>query len=169
MTKPFNQIEHAEHTAPEDIISVRSVALATEALEVMRRAHIHHLPVIDGEKLVGLLTDRDILAKVDPAGQPILDTGLTVGALMRRDVPVVDETTGIRDALEVMLKEKLTGIPIVHNGKVSGIVTESDLLRVLYALLANRTDLDTVVSRGEAILANPLVQALSKALADIGI
>lgn len=166
MTKEFSQVDQA---TPRDIISVRSEALASEALEVMRRAHIHHLPVIDGDRLVGLLTDRDILAKVDPGGQPIFDTGMTVGALMRRNVPVVDETTGVREALELMLKEKLTGIPLVRNGKVSGIVTESDMLRVLHSLLASRTDMETVVSRGEALLANPLVQALSKALADIGI
>jgi acetoin utilization protein AcuB len=153
----------------DDLITIRPDALATEALLVMRRAGIHHLPVTDGDKVVGMLTDRHILDRVDPGGQPVLDTGLTVGALMARDVPVVDEVTGVRAALDLMLERKLSGLPLVRNGKVVGIVTESDMLRVLHNLLAPKADLESVVSRGEAMLATPWVQSLSRALADLGI
>jgi CBS domain-containing protein len=77
--------------------------------------------------------------------------------------------TGVRAALDLMLERKLSGLPLVRNGKVVGIVTESDMLRVLHNLLAPKADLESVVSRGEAMLATPWVQSLSRALADLGI
>lgn len=165
-----NNDSKVSEISTDDLITIHSEALATEALKTMRRAKIHHLPVVNKEKVLGLLTDRDILDRIDPGGQPVLDTGLTVGALMARNVPVIHEDTAVDEALDLMLQHKLSGLPLVREGKVVGIVTEHDMLRALQVILKQRpTDLEGVVVRGEAFIANPWVQSLSRILAEIGI
>jgi len=116
-----------------------------EADRIMRLARIRHLPIVDKGVLVGLLSHRDVLAasisrleRCDPAERLEHLRGVTIGAVMSRELEVGSEDTTLADAARRMLRLKIGCLPIVRprrNGDLElvGLLTESDLLRAAYA------------------------------------
>jgi acetoin utilization protein AcuB len=105
----------------------RDIPLKT-ALSMMREHHIRHLPVQDGGKLVGILTDRDVkLASSFADAQ-----GLNVEEVMTPDVYKVKPEAAL-DAVVTEMAEHKYGCAVIEqgNGKVVGIFTSIDAMRVL--------------------------------------
>jgi len=186
------------------VVSVSPDTRLEDALALMTKHQIHHLPVVQGGALVGLLVDRDVLSAfiASPSGDPALTLwfqsqtrqisnqlqttevreevrvknadddlaqSLIVERYMQRNVPTIDESTDLREALNRMLQSHVSALPILRDGVLAGIITESDLLRLLDTLLKRGEPLENVVERGEALLSNPLLQNVFKALSDSGI
>jgi len=84
------------------------------------------IPVVDGTKLVGVVTDRDIAMRGFAHAKNPLD--VPVKNIMTRDVLSVDEDTPLDVALESMEERRVRRLPVTRNGKVVGIVSQSDLL-----------------------------------------
>lgn len=107
-----------ETTTPDE-----TVVLANEK---MWRRRIHHLVVMDGETLVGVLSDTDL-------GGPQADTipdNLKVGQIMSRNVVTIDENETLDKARNLMRGHQFHCLPIQSNGKVIGIITSSDLFKL---------------------------------------
>jgi acetoin utilization protein AcuB len=103
------------------------------ALERMRTFQVRHLPVLDGGRIVGVLSQRDVLfvetlRDVDPAK-------VTVEDAMSTEVYAVTEQTPLRDVALEMLEHKYGCVVVLDHGRVAGIFTAVDALRVLAALL----------------------------------
>lgn len=96
----------------------------------MKLARIRHIPVIDGEnRVVGILSDRDILRAFGALGK----NELIVGAVMTDHVSTIRPDAPARDALKVMLDDKIGCLPVVDaDEKLVGVITETDFLWVLY-------------------------------------
>jgi CBS domain-containing protein len=111
---------------------VRSVApdaLVTDCVRAMAVEKIGALLVMQGERLVGIFTERDALNKVLAAG---LDPRSTkVAAVMTRDPQCVPPTITVGAAMELVTERRFRHLPIVENGKVRGIVSSGDLTRWL--------------------------------------
>jgi len=101
-----------------------------QALEVIERRNVHHLPVVnDRGALVGIITERDLLrAKGDEV----------VENLMERRVITVTEYTPLENAARIMADHKIGSLPVVRDGKLVGIITQTDLFKVFLELLGAR-------------------------------
>ena len=118
-----------------------------EAQRYMGENNIRHLPVVgDGKSLLGLVTRQSLL--IDPGRLGSLDvweitrylSGLTVKDVMvkAKDVITVEQNTTIEEAARIMVEKKVGCLPVMEEGVLVGIITETDLLAQLTDLLGER-------------------------------
>ncbi len=117
----------------QDLITCSPDEILGDALESMTNHRIRHLPVVDGDLLVGILSSRDAtrtaLAPSPRAGfEPLQETKvadvMTKGRLIH-----VDPETHVREAAELICREKISALPVLIQGeRLVGIVTSEDLL-----------------------------------------
>ena len=111
------------------------------ALKLIRKEGIRHLPVLDGKRLVGIVTDRD-LRQSAPSPATTLEVHelnyllerLTIEAIMTKTVITVSPETGLLEAARLLLTHKIGCLPVVEHGDLVGIITEGDMLRALVDL-----------------------------------
>jgi len=103
------------------------------ALGLMQKHRIRRLPVVDaGGVLTGIVAERDLLVAADR----YLSSPVEVARIMTRRVVTVGETTPVVDAAILMMERKIGGLPVVDpSHKLLGIITETDLLKALVAIL----------------------------------
>lgn len=106
----------------------------SEAHEMMRRHHIRHLPVLEGGKLIGLVTERDLhLIESLPGTDP---ESLTVEEAMVSDVYVVGADDAVDAVVERMADQKFgCAIVVDRRDQIEGIFTTIDALQVLAEVL----------------------------------
>jgi acetoin utilization protein AcuB len=117
-------------------VVVRDDAPVAVAIDLLRAGRIRHLPVVDRTgRLVGIVTDRDLRQLVfDPMVQEALgDTAVALSGLKVREVMTwgvvsVRPDTDLRAAARLMRERKIGAVPVVENGAVVGILTETDVL-----------------------------------------
>jgi len=119
-----------------DPITVRPDTPLLDARALMARARVRHLLVMDGERLAGIVTDRDIrLNLASPATSlsvwelNYLLARLTVADVMTSTVIVTAPGRDAREAASIMLDQKIGALPVLEGGRLVGIITETDLLR----------------------------------------
>ena len=109
----------------EPIHAVGPDTLVTECVRVMTAEKIGALIVLDGERLIGMFTERDALNKVLAAG---LDPGNTkVAEVMTKNPIWIPPTTTVGDAMELITRRRFRHLPIVDNGKVLAVISSGDL------------------------------------------
>ena len=103
------------------------------ALDAVSKLMLEHdcgeIPVCDGGKLVGIITDHDIAVRGFTTGRNPLDT--PVSAVMARRPFAIGENGDLAEALELMEQHQLRRLPVTRDGKVVGIVTQADLVLAL--------------------------------------
>lgn len=116
-----------------------------EAAYLLQRERIRHLPVVEGETLVGILTDRDLrLHLPSPVSSLTLWdvtyrlNQVTVGEVMTRAVVTVGAHRSIEAAARLMLDHRISALPVLEGGRLVGILTETDLLRALVHTLTGQ-------------------------------
>jgi len=105
--------------------SIGASASVVEAARLMREADVGSLPIVDDEKLVGMITDRDITTMVVAEGA---DPGSTpVGDVSSRDPISVELGEDLEEALQLMARHQVRRLPVVENDKLVGIVAQADI------------------------------------------
>jgi acetoin utilization protein AcuB len=113
-----------------NLATIDARATVSQALKVMRRKNIRHLPVLEGEKLLGMITDKDINAS---AGQALF-AQLTMRELMHQPV-AISADTAVSQAAYLLFTRKITGLLVMEDGNLAGIITLADMLKVLVVIL----------------------------------
>jgi CBS domain-containing protein len=121
------------------LITVSPLDSVEEAVKLLRRRGVRHLLVIEKGALAGIISDRDVKRALDPAktrkrlvsigGLFLLLEPILVEEIMTRDVVTIEPTAKVQEAGQLMLQKRFGALPVVENGKVVGIITETDLLR----------------------------------------
>lgn len=102
------------------------------AWRIMQERHIRHLPVVNGGKLVGIISDRDLLRHGHPAPDGELTfTNGCVADIMTLCPIVCPPDASVSNAARLMTEKKIDALPIVSSGKLVGLLTSTDLLQLL--------------------------------------
>ena len=109
-----------------------------QAIRLVQQRGIRHLPVVENGELVGIVSDRDLKrAMASPATSLevrelnyLLDR-LTVAEIMTRAVITIAPMFPVEEAARLMVKEKISALPVTEGGRLVGIVTETDVLELL--------------------------------------
>jgi CBS domain-containing protein len=141
------------------LIRADVVSTAQEALNLMKEHRIHHLLVFDGPAYMGVVGDREVIHR--SASTPL-------GEIVKRNQSTIDENSDVSDALRVIVENGLDAVVVLRSGKISGIVTTTDMLRVLHGV-HKHSGMQNLVSQGEALLSSPMVQNFLNALSSVGV
>lgn len=128
------------------VITVSPDMPINEALNLMKREHIRRTPVVEDGKLVGIISDKDLLnASPSPATSlsvwemNYLLSKITVQDVMNKNVFTVYADTPIEEAARIMADNKIGGMPVVNKDqRVIGIITETDLFKIFLELMGAR-------------------------------
>jgi len=121
MNEPLSSImtRNVITAGPNDTLSV--------ANEIFMNNRVHHLPIVDGRKLVGILTTYDMFkfqAKNGKHGPDVL-----LGDVMTKHVATLEPEDKVGSAAELFLENLFHAVPIVKEGNLQGIVTSFDVLK----------------------------------------
>jgi len=120
----------------KDVFTLDESDMLTLAEDIMALGHIRHLPVVRGDRLVGIVTQRDILRaslstliRHKPEDKTAFSRGVVVSEIMTRDVITISPNATVNEAAEAMADRKIGCLPVVEEGdKLVGLVTETDIL-----------------------------------------
>jgi acetoin utilization protein AcuB len=115
-----------------------------DAITFLREHSVRHVPIMDGDTLVGILTDRDVKratpsalsADQRPAWEKIV-TETTLAKVMTREPTTGAPTMTLREALRLFVEERIGCLPILEAGSLVGIVTASDLFKAALEALGD--------------------------------
>lgn len=122
---------------PNPITAPPSMALP-DALKLMAEHAIRRLPVVERGKLVGMVTRGDLRGAQPSQATSLsvfelhyLVARITLDEIMTRDPLTVADSATIQEAARLMLEHKISGLPVLKQGHLVGIITESDIFRLV--------------------------------------
>lgn len=125
-----------------------------EAALTLRSTGFRHLPIVDGERLVGIITDRDIhrfapslLTRITPEEYNAIFENTPLERVMTRDPLTVTPATPLREAATILHDKKLGCLPVVDGDRLVGIITVSDLVDLLVRWLTQAAVQESAAER----------------------
>jgi len=112
---------------PKVVVATKEISIK-EAARIMAKFKIGSLVILENDKIVGIITESDIIRKIVATG---LDPTLTkVEETMSKDVVTVDAEKDLGDACQMMVDHKIKRLPVLDGGKLVGILTTTDIISV---------------------------------------
>jgi CBS domain-containing protein len=128
-----------------DPISVSPGTPLSRAREIMKEAEVRRLLVIDGDRLVGIVTDGDLSEAwpspynpLEPHEMRMMMSRIPVDEIMQTELVTVEPDATIQEAVNLMFENRIGALPVVQDERVVGILTNSDILQGLVRLLSER-------------------------------
>jgi CBS domain-containing membrane protein len=130
---------YASDLMTRDVVTLEERTRLDNLEQALRTLRFRHMPVTDGSKLIGLISERDLLqvsaSSVLPnkrAQDRFVAKLVCVGDIMTRDVVTVPPDAALADVAKLMLERKLGCVPVVNgDGTLLGIITEADFVRLV--------------------------------------
>ncbi len=155
-------------------VTIRDDESIDEGLHLMRERRVRRLPVLDHHgRMVGIVSEKDLLhAAPSPATSlSVYELHYLLARLKIKDVmtsPVITVTpdTPLEEAARIMADNKIGGLPVLAGNRLVGIITETDIFKILVEFLGARAPglrLTVAVGEGKGILAR-----ITRAIADLG-
>ena len=116
------KVKTAEDLTIRDVVTITPDSTILDVQNKMQDELISGLPVVDGDKIIGIISKRDI--------RPVLksEPNKTVKDIMTSDVVTVEEPITAEEALNIAYENKVERLPVLHDGKLVGIITIKDIL-----------------------------------------
>jgi CBS domain-containing protein len=120
----------------ENLLSVQGNQTLKDVIEIVRKNHVRHVPVLEGSKIVGIISTTDInrltfgalFENQDGIDESIINM-LSIEQVMTRNPRTVNVSDSIKEVAEVLAEADYHSLPVEEDGEVVGIVTTTDLLR----------------------------------------
>jgi acetoin utilization protein AcuB len=129
------------------VITIEPEMPIMQALELMKQHRIRRTPVVKNGKMVGIVSDKDLLnaAPSDATSLSVWELNyllakIKVSEIMTKKVITVAEDTPIEEAAYLMDTHKIGGLPVMANGELVGLITETDLFRIFLELMGAQQD-----------------------------
>jgi len=110
----------------KDVLILGQGASVKDALDLIVENRIGCVIITDGDDIVGIVTERDILAKVVDENISLLDT--KISKIMSKNVKTISPNEKLEKASEIITENKIKRLPVVKNDKLVGIVTLTDIV-----------------------------------------
>ena len=134
-----------EQRMSRPVISIHPDMPIHDARNLFKQENIRRAPVVKNGKLVGIISDQDLIDAAPSQATTLsvwemnyLLSKITVKDIMTKDVITINEDTPIEQAARIMADNKIGGLPVLRDGKVVGMITETDLFKVFLELMGAR-------------------------------
>jgi acetoin utilization protein AcuB len=161
------------------VVTITPHTTLPEAMRLARERGIRHLPVVEDGRLVGIVSDRDLKqAMASPATslavselRYLLDR-LEIGEIMTRSVITVPPMLPVEEAARLMIREKVSALPVTDGAVLVGIVTETDVVDLLVRALgagepSTRLDIELGQDRSALADAVRVIEATGATVASV--
>jgi CBS domain-containing protein len=121
----------------ENPISLNTTNGVEDVVQIFKERNIHHIPVVSGDSLIGMISKTDIerisfvTGSEDDKANTAVYTMLTLEQVMTKQVETVQADDQIRDAAELLARGKYHALPVMEEDKLVGIVTTTDVINYL--------------------------------------
>lgn len=112
----------------KNVIATKQEVTAREAAKIMSKYHIGSLIVLEEKKIIGLITEGDILRKVIAEDKDLDET--KIKDIMTEKVVTINSDKTIEDAVKVMMENRIKKLPVVDDDNLVGVITASDIMVV---------------------------------------
>ncbi|MCS6845070.1 MAG: CBS domain-containing protein [Caldilineales bacterium] len=127
------------------VITVSPDTPVLDAVDMLRKERIRRAPVVQDGKLVGIVSEKDML-NASPSSATLLSvwevhylvSKIKVKDVMTKKVLTVTEDTPIEEAARIMADNKVGGLPVMRDGKIVGIITETDIFKLMLEMMGAR-------------------------------
>ena len=104
-------------------VTIAADVLLSEAQEKMRKGGFRRLPVVSDDKLIGIVTDRDLRSHIGHLDRT------KINGVMNEKVRTIGPAATLEEAAQILLKFQIGGLPVVDDGRLVGIITTSDVMK----------------------------------------
>ena len=110
-----------------EVATISADVRVSEAVKVLGERRIGALPVVEGDRIVGIMSERDVIYCLKDHGSEVLDW--PVSRLMTSPAITVDPSTDVLNALALITRKRVRHLPVVSDGQLVGIVSIGDLVK----------------------------------------
>lgn len=96
-----------------------------DAAQMMKEEDVGSLPVVEDDRLIGILTDRDIIVRA--VAERVDPQSISVGDVASRELVTVDPDQDLDEALSLMARHRVRRLPVVADGRLVGILAQADV------------------------------------------
>lgn len=122
-------VQHLLDSKGRDVISIVQEASVFDAIKLMADRGVGSLLVMDGEELIGIVTERDYARKVIIKGRASDST--PVADIMTTDIVTASAEQTVNDCMTLMTERRIRHLPVVIDGKVGGMISIGDLVQAI--------------------------------------
>ena len=115
-----------QNAMTKNVITVKPETSVSQAAKTMNENRISGVVVVEDERVVGILTERDIISKIVSQGKDA--SSLRVGEIMSKPVKTIAPETDLEEAATIMVRSKIKRLPVIENQKLAGILTSADIV-----------------------------------------
>ena len=132
----------------EDVITVDKDQNLSDALKLLRKNNVSRLPVVNNKELVGIVSERDIAAKLGSSKYESMPASrLHISSVMVKDVCTVPETMQLGDVAKLMLEKGIGSVPVMCEDKMVGIVSKADFVTLAAGIAFDKVTVKEIMTK----------------------